>query len=842
MAGFLERFKISSKEETNKEHIFYLFSDFQFVPFIQELLTWVNNEKKWKVSILQTTSNPIFQYQTVSKIGKKQTYHLPLIVKNNQLILSTYPTEWMEDYQLAEINNSNDKKNWLADSAQNELYQKIGELIVEQFKISQKSFFIEPVINKFIESTSIQMFCYLYSFIKDSETILALLKASTIKKSLEQIPTDYELHFLLTNERVVLIANQSLFQEVIILDFSGIELTVVDEVGRDPVTIGEDYQFLTQLSNDVQYRAIAPICNADPITRCGKMALLQLLNKESKTESLENYIYQLLDKQIQLEPTNQYALFAKKIISFFTPYNSVIIGDENREIILSIFKEYLESDENAGNELVSWFVDWNLKENLLTQLLELFTQHFSDVTLLKRIVPLYDKSSQLFFEKEKNIEKLIDYKIVFADFLVKVGEREKAVKIYEEIYGNLPNETLADLLVPPTLDILKGEGGQLVKIALLEKMVEAKGEIEIADADMAFELACLQPLVKSRLETLVQVTNESTAQKVDVITQLLHSSQLAEKRTKELTIQYNPLPKELIDTHINHVQNTKTGLFSSMQELLATVNVPDQSVIKGYAEKVTGQKYKKLYELVSDITYALNIPSPEIYISRGENATQIKSFEGTPPFLLVGVDFIEEKSPNFLSQEELRFVLALEIAHLYFGHARITSNDVWRGAMDKGMFMVNTLLAFLPGITMLTSQFDKLKRVSSLLGRIQNISEKVSGFSDTYLKEMTFLSDDEQKEKELLAISRLMELLADRVGLLIANGDLHAVVRSMILASPKYATEMTTIERYGFKGMLAKKDADENFIYQDLIIRLHALCSFYLSTDYDVLNEKLIKE
>ena len=67
-------------------------------------------------------------------------------------------------------------------------------------------------------------------------------------------------------------------------DFSGIELTVVDEVGRDPVTIGEDYQFLTQLSNDVQYRAIAPICNADPITRCGKMALLQLLNKESKTE------------------------------------------------------------------------------------------------------------------------------------------------------------------------------------------------------------------------------------------------------------------------------------------------------------------------------------------------------------------------------------------------------------------------------------------------------------------------------------------------------------------------------------------------------------------------------
>lgn len=841
MAGFLERFKIGSKEETNKEHIFYLFSGFEFFPFVQELLTWVSNHKKWKVSILQTTSNPIFQYQTVSKIGQKQTYHLPLMIKNNQLILSTYPTEWVEDYQLAEINGSQDKKNWLADSAQNELYQKIGELIIEQFKITQNSLFIEPVSNKYIESTSVQMFCFLYSFINESEIILSLLKASVVKKSPQQIPTEYQLHFLLTNERVVLIANQSLFQDVIVLDFSGIELTVIDEVGRDPVSIGEGYQFLTQLTNDVQYRAIAPICNADPITRCGKMALLQLLNKESKTESLETYIYQLLDKQIQLEPTNKYAIFAKKIISFFTPYNTVIIGDENREIILSIFQEYLESDEKAGEELVFWFVDWNLKEELLTELLTLFTQHFSEIELLKRIVPLYDKSSQLFFDKEKNIEKLIDYKIVLADFLAKVGDREKAVQIYEEIYQNLSNETLADLLVPPTLDILKGEGGQLFKIALLEKMVQAKGEIEIADADMAFELACLQPLVKSRLKTLKEVTNEPTAQKLDVITQLLESSQLAEKSKKELTIKYNPLPKELIDTHINHVQNTKTGLFSSMQQLLATVNVPDQSIIKGYAEKVTGQNYKNLYELVSDITYALNMPTPEIYISRGENAKQIKIFEGTPPFLLVGVDFIEERSMTCLSQEELRFVLALEIAHLYFGHARITSNDVWRGAMDKGMFMVNTLLAFLPGITMLTSQFDKLKRVSSLLGRIQNISEKVSGFSDTYLKEMTFLSEDEQKEKELLAISRLMELLADRVGLLIANGDLHAVVRSMILASPKYATEMITIERYGFEGMLAKKDADENFIYQDLIIRLHALCSFYLSTDYDVLNEKLMK-
>ena len=117
-----------------------------------------------------------------------------------------------------------------------------------------------------------------------------------------------------------------------------IELTVVDEVGRDPVTVG-DTVFLTLITNDVEFRAIAPICNANPSTRCGKMALLHLHQKDVKSESLQEYINQLLTRQVDLEPNNSYHVFAKKIIYFFNPYSSTEIGDDNKANILSIFNQ-----------------------------------------------------------------------------------------------------------------------------------------------------------------------------------------------------------------------------------------------------------------------------------------------------------------------------------------------------------------------------------------------------------------------------------------------------------------------------------------------------------------------
>ncbi len=845
MAGLFDRFKSNNnkEEEKNKDIVFYLFPNFEIVGFAQNLINWIESEKKWEANILQTASYPILQYRPSSKLGAKQTFHLKLFQEENLLSTEIYAADWVENYQMgSELVQS--KKNWLSGSYEQDIHKKIGELIVQQYKENiADRLFIEPIKSKYIEEISPSMQCFLYASLQQDETILSFLKVSTVKKSVTKIPEDYELNFMLTDQRILLIANHPHFQEVIVEDLSGQELTVIDEVGRDPVTVGEN-KFLTQLTNDGEFRAIAPICNANPVTRCGKMALLHLLQKDAKNESLQVYIHQLLTRQVDVDPTNRYHIFVKKIIHFFNPYSPTEIGEENRETILGIFKEYIASDENVGKELLSWFIDWQFKKEFLFELLTFLRTAFLEEEnhLAKRLIPLFQKSRVFFIEKEKNQEKVIQFELELADFLANIQAREEAAEIYEEIYQKLPDETLSDLLLPANVNIQEGEGGQVLKITLLEKMVEAKGEVETADAETALRLACLQPLVKDRLTILQEVGTTAVQEKVSTILRLLETNILANPVEQSLTPdKYHPLSKEDIDTHINQAQHSKSGIFDSMQHLLANAQVPDQSVIKDYAEKVTAKNYLNIQEMIIDMTCALNMPTPEVYIARGDNELEIKGFEGSTAFILVGIKYLEEESEYKMTQEELRFVLAIEIAHLYFEHARITSTDVWRGAMDKGMFVLNTVLAIVPGLTLIASSFDRLKRVGNILEKVGSVSEKIQGFTSNYAENSNLFSEEEKKEQELLAISRLMELIADRVGLILSNGNLEAAIRSILISTPRYATELPMIQRYGLSGMLAKQDAKQDFIYQDLSIRLHALCSFYLSEDYDILKGKLVR-
>ena len=183
MAGFLERFKSNDKKEELKHHVFHLFSTFEMLEFAQSLMDWIANEKKWEATILQTATYPILQYRTSSKLSATQTFHLTLEQKNKELTTLIYASEWIENYHIG-TEKQLEKTNWLADSHADEINQKIGELIVEQFKskIPTETIFVEPIESKYIEKITIKMQCFLYAFLNLDETILSFLQVSAIKK------------------------------------------------------------------------------------------------------------------------------------------------------------------------------------------------------------------------------------------------------------------------------------------------------------------------------------------------------------------------------------------------------------------------------------------------------------------------------------------------------------------------------------------------------------------------------------------------------------------------------------------------------------------------------------
>jgi hypothetical protein len=253
--------------------------------------------------------------------------------------------------------------------------------------------------------------------------------------------------------------------------------------------------------------------------------------------------------------------------------------------------------------------------------------------------------------------------------------------------------------------------------------------------------------------------------------------------------------------------------------------------------------------VVTDIRYALNLENIEVYISHGDKSIGITSFESVPQFLIVGGDHLNRESPNYLNKNELRFAIGVELAHLYFKHSRITSSDVWKGAFEKGYFIVDSLLAFFPAVGMFSKSLQgigRLNQISSFLQKTEKIG-KVSSRSrdilksseqivDIYKSKFTDGKEKDERNMEFLATSRIMQLTAHRCALVLSK-DLKSAIRAMFLVSKNYYTELPVVEKYGLKEYLLKQNDNGTFRHQELAIRLADLFSFYLSDEYENLSK-----
>jgi hypothetical protein len=308
---------------------------------------------------------------------------------------------------------------------------------------------------------------------------------------------------------------------------------------------------------------------------------------------------------------------------------------------------------------------------------------------------------------------------------------------------------------------------------------------------------------------------------------------------------YRPLDTGLLEKKIRHQASRKSGSFSNFQKWLATVKIPDLSMLKSYTEKLSSQKHPELTAVVTDIKYALNLENIEVYISHGDKSIGITSFESNPQFLIVGGDHLDKDSPNYLNFLELRFAVGVELAHLYFKHSRITASDVWKGAIEKVYFVVDTLLSIFPAVGMFSKSLQsigKLNQISSFLQKTEKIGKISSRSRDIvknseqvvniYKSKFTKDKGNDSKEMEFLATSRIMQLTANRCAFVFTK-DLKSAIRAMFLVSRRYYTELPVVEKYGLKEFLLKKDDSENYQHQELAIRLADLFSFCLSEEYE---------
>lgn len=277
------------------------------------------------------------------------------------------------------------------------------------------------------------------------------------------------------------------------------------------------------------------------------------------------------------------------------------------------------------------------------------------------------------------------------------------------------------------------------------------------------------------------------------------------------------------------VRSSTTG---SLQAMLAKLDRPDHSALKKYCDP--GQE-GVLAKEIERVAYLFDKDPVDVFISHGDRRYGIQAFEGDPAFLLVGGEHRRPESPAYLNPDELRFTLGAELAHLYLGHARVTSQEVLSGALDKGKLTFELLTSVVPFV----SAFPWGRRLGQLAGYFDN---KLVSRSAQRIRDYFGASEDStpaaltlDRSVGLIAAHRMMQLTADRAGLL-CSGDLGACIVAMWKLRPESAEHLELLRT---KGVIAATKAlfeDDDDLWRSLATRAAALTTFAWSEEYEGLR------
>lgn len=293
------------------------------------------------------------------------------------------------------------------------------------------------------------------------------------------------------------------------------------------------------------------------------------------------------------------------------------------------------------------------------------------------------------------------------------------------------------------------------------------------------------------------------------------------------------LPPGTVEAALQHPAARDGRALALLQGLLARAERPDRAALTAYCER-PGARHQDARAALRDAAVALGVPGIEGYLSRGDKAIGARAYEGRPPFLVLGARHLDPSSEFAMSPAELRFLVGAEVAHLRFGHTRVTSDDVWLGAWEHGKAGLDLLFTALPGLR----GIRLVDRLGSLLDayRIPVLGKALERAGNAIMERRRARRQPGAEHiapayEDLLAAHRAMQLTADRAGLLLC-GDLRSAIRAMFLSRAAYRAELPVAEHYGLATTLARSDHRGEILFQELAIRVAALVAFSLSPEH----------
>ncbi len=422
--------------------------------------------------------------------------------------------------------------------------------------------------------------------------------------------------------------------------------------------------------------------------------------------------------------------------------------------------------------------------------------------------------------------------IGLAEHLLEANKRQRAVELLESRLHRLPRETLAELLPPQDADLTRGAGGQTLRSRIFELLSTARGDGSQPDIHAVTELARLHPLVSDRVRGLASLADDDLRNRARAVLALLEPTGPDSASVPPLQDTVRSLSDKLINEVLRHpASRADSPLLARLQELLAAAPKPDVGMLRDYCEELNEDTHPDAVIALREAGRALGT-RVKAYVSRGAKGVGLRAYENDTSFILIGGQHLA--TGDFaMSRAELQFAIGAELAHLRFGHVRVTSNDVWAGALEKGQQGLDMALSVLP-ILRGWKLADRAVKVTSKvpIPIVRRFIDAAGGLKRGVRPALHENEDVLSTLNEHLVVAhRVMQLSADRAGLLLAQ-DIRPALRAMLLTRRDYRAEIPSMERKGLATVLGIRAEDGHMAYQDLAVRIAALLSFYLSDEF----------